>query len=185
MSSRRPSRSARALMLAHRPHTHPNCHASTRRLPASLRVTPSCHVGGGGLGITGRRAPQNPCLGKLEQTRRIRRSKCRLASGRKRHFNSGAAPHTSLPVVTPAGQSAAPSRPGDSLPEIAHGCWAVAGSSVAASGVLSSDVRFGPPGYGETPERDAQITIYHINLDEPQVICPGPDGEIIKVDVFN
>ena len=33
--------------------------------PASARVTPSCHVGGGGLAITGQRAPQNPYLGDL------------------------------------------------------------------------------------------------------------------------
>lgn len=80
------------------------------------------------------------------------------------------------------GESQAPSERGENPPDTAPGCLPLEHSSVAASGVLTSDIRFGPPGYGETPERDAQITIYLLNLAEPQVICPGPDGGIIKVD---
>ena len=83
-----PRRACLGCILAHQ-HTRPEfSRTHLEDCPASARVTPSCHVGGGGLAIAGRRAPQNPCLGGLERARRIRGSECRLGSWRTRHFNS-------------------------------------------------------------------------------------------------
>lgn len=46
---------------------------------------------------------------------------------------------------------------------------------VQLMGRLVSEERFGPPGYGETPDRDARVEIYVLALDQPRDICPETD----------
>src|SRR5258708_6462662 len=50
-------------------------------------------------------------------------------------------------------------------------CLPVQPSKLWLSGTLKQEVRLGPPGYGETPERDEKDTILVLHLDAPVRVC--------------
>jgi len=57
-----------------------------------------------------------------------------------------------------------------------NGCQPLWPSAVHLSGIVRTEERFGPPGYGEMPDQDARLTIYILELDEAQDICAGSQG---------
>jgi hypothetical protein len=54
---------------------------------------------------------------------------------------------------------------------------------VQFSGVLRAEKKFGPPGYGETPDRDQRLTIYILHLSTPETICGGFDGNLERPEM--
>lgn len=47
-------------------------------------------------------------------------------------------------------------------------------AQVSLVGRLRSEEKWGPPGYGETPDQDRRVTIYVLELDRPEVVCADP-----------
>src|SRR5215207_2231308 len=72
--------------------------------------------------------------------------------------------------VAPARPPEAPA-PGPEATAPDDGCTPVWPSRVRLSGVLRAEEKLGPPGYGETPERDEKLTIYVLDLDQPRDVC--------------
>ena len=48
---------------------------------------------------------------------------------------------------------------------------------VAVSGVIRREHRPGPPGYGETPDQDEQLTGFVMALDSAMDVCADPSTE--------
>lgn len=62
-------------------------------------------------------------------------------------------------------------------------CTSLWPAKVQFSGVLRTEKEFGPPGYGETPERDQRLTIYILHLFVPETICGGFDGNVERPEM--
>lgn len=60
---------------------------------------------------------------------------------------------------------------GDCLPP-----WPAA---VRLSGVVKTETRLGPPGYGETPSRDKKVTIFVLHLSTPVDVCADTTSGVL------
>src|SRR5829696_1260990 len=50
-------------------------------------------------------------------------------------------------------------------------CTPIWPARVWLSGNLNVEKKWGPPGYGETPDRDELLTIFVLELDQPEDVC--------------
>lgn len=48
--------------------------------------------------------------------------------------------------------------------------------TVEVEGILISEEKFGPPNFGETPDQDARLQVFIIQLDRPVDIVPATPG---------
>ena len=54
-------------------------------------------------------------------------------------------------------------------------CIPVPPGPLRLSGTLAQEQRLGPPGYGESPDKDEHLTIYLLDLREPFMVCALDD----------
>jgi hypothetical protein len=52
-------------------------------------------------------------------------------------------------------------------------------ATVRLSGVVNTETRLGPPGYGETPSRDKKITIFVLHLSTAVDVCPDTTSGVL------
>jgi hypothetical protein len=85
-----------------------------------------------------------------------------------------AAACTDRPPAVSRGESGAVQPPA-AAPQRAHAsnltCLRVDQDPVRLSGTLLEEQKLGPPGYGETPQKDERITILLLRLDQPINVC--------------
>lgn len=74
-------------------------------------------------------------------------------------------------TLAPQGSASIPTTPPQVLVPAPGHCLPVMPASVRLTGILEETHRLGPPGYGETPEKDAVLTIYVLHLTEPVDVC--------------
>jgi hypothetical protein len=95
------------------------------------------------------------------------------SNGHEQRVRSAIRDSARSPVVTTQAPPVPEGGAKDSAPQA---CRPLSPSRVQLSGTLRTEERLGPPGYGETPERDGRLTIYLLVLDEEVDVCAELDG---------